>query len=103
MTHEVYLEHLRRAREAVSIPIIASLNGATSGGWVRFAKEMEQAGAHAIELNTYALATDSSQTSAELEQQLLELVEQRLQGGQGSRSRQAFAVVHQLAASVRAA
>jgi dihydroorotate dehydrogenase (fumarate) len=74
MTHDVYLEHLRRAREAVNIPIMASLNGATTGGWVRFAKDMEQAGAHAIELNTYALATDRSQTSAELEMQLLELV-----------------------------
>lgn len=75
MTHEGYLEHLRRAREAVAIPIIASLNGATPGGWVRFAREMEQAGAHAIELNTFALATDRSQTSAQLELQLLELVE----------------------------
>jgi dihydroorotate dehydrogenase (fumarate) len=74
MTHEGYLEHLRRAREAVEIPIIASLNGATPGGWVRFAKEMEQGGAHAIELNTFALATDRSQTSADLELQLLELV-----------------------------
>ena len=61
-------------REAVDIPIMASLNGATSGGWVRFAKEMEQAGAEAIELNTYALATDRSQTSDELERILLELV-----------------------------
>jgi dihydroorotate dehydrogenase (fumarate) len=76
MTHEVYLEHLRRAREAVNIPIIASLNGTTSGGWVRFAREMEQAGAQAIELNTYALATDRSQTSAEIELQLLDLVAQ---------------------------
>ena len=74
MTHEVYLEHLRRAREAVAIPIMASLNGATTGGWVRFAKDMEQAGAQAIELNTYALATDSKQTSTELELQLLDLV-----------------------------
>ena len=75
MTHDGYLEHLRRAREAVAIPIIASLNGATPGGWVRLAKEMEQAGAHGIELNTFALATESSQTSADLENQLLELVE----------------------------
>ncbi len=74
MTHEVYLEHLRRAKEAVKIPILASLNGATTGGWVRYAKDVEQAGADAIELNTYALATDKSQTSAELELQLLELV-----------------------------
>ncbi len=103
MTHDGYLEHLRRAREAVSIPIMASLNGATSGGWVRFAKEMEQAGAQAIELNTFALATDRSQTSDELELQLLELVCERLQGGQGSRCGQALAIVHQPAESLRAA
>ncbi len=75
MTHEVYLENLRQAKAAVDIPIMASLNGATTGGWVRFAKEMEQAGADAIELNTYALATNRSQTSSELELQLLELVD----------------------------
>ncbi|HUV70804.1 MAG TPA: dihydroorotate dehydrogenase-like protein [Terracidiphilus sp.] len=74
MTQDVYLEHLRRAREAVTIPVMASLNGATTGGWIRFAKEMEQAGACAIELNTYALARTSSQTSSELELQLLDLV-----------------------------
>ncbi|MGB8261159.1 MAG: dihydroorotate dehydrogenase-like protein [Terracidiphilus sp.] len=75
MTQEVYLEYLRKAKEAVKLPILASLNGATTGGWVRFAREMEQAGADAIELNTYALATDASQTSADLEVQLLELVD----------------------------
>lgn len=75
MTHEVYLEHLRRAKEAVRIPILASLNGTTAGGWLRFAKDMEQAGADAIELNTYALATDCSQTSTDVELQLLELVD----------------------------
>jgi dihydroorotate dehydrogenase (fumarate) len=74
MTHEVYLDHLRRAKAAVNIPILASLNGATTGGWVRYAKDMEEAGADAIELNTYALATERSQTSTELELQLLELV-----------------------------
>jgi dihydroorotate dehydrogenase (fumarate) len=75
MTHEVYLEHLRKAKAAVKIPIMASLNGATKGGWVRYAKEMEEAGADAIELNTYALATNKSQTSQLLESQLLDLVE----------------------------
>jgi len=74
MTHEVYLNHLRKCKEAVKIPILASLNGATKGGWVRYAKDMEQAGADAIELNTYALATDRSQTSAEMESQILDLV-----------------------------
>ena len=75
MSHEVYLEHLRRAKSAVKIPIIASLNGNTPGGWVNFSKDMEAAGADALELNTYALATDRSQTSAEIEHQMLELVE----------------------------
>jgi dihydroorotate dehydrogenase (fumarate) len=74
MTQEVYLEHLRKCKDAVKIPILASLNGATTGGWVRFAKDVEQAGADAIELNTYALATDKSQTSTALEGQILELV-----------------------------
>lgn len=76
MTHEVYLEYLRRVREAAGIPVIASLNGTTRGGWVRFAREMEQAGADGIELNTYALATDRSQTSAEMEMQILDLAAQ---------------------------
>ncbi len=75
MTHEGYLDHVRKARAAVKIPIIASLNGFTTGGWVRYAKDVEQAGASAIELNTYALATDPSQTSSEIEKQLLDLVE----------------------------
>jgi len=75
MTHEVYLDHLRRTKAAVKIPILASLNGATTGGWVRYAKDVEDAGADAIELNTYALATDRSQTSVQLEDQLLKLVE----------------------------
>jgi dihydroorotate dehydrogenase (fumarate) len=75
MTHEVYLEHIQRAKAAVGIPILGSLNGTSTGGWVRFAKDIEQAGADAIELNTYALATNSSQTSTDIELQLLELVE----------------------------
>jgi dihydroorotate dehydrogenase (fumarate) len=74
MTQDVYLEHLRRAKQVAGIPIMASLNGATTGGWVRYAKDVEQAGADAIELNTYALATKRSQTSADLELQLLDLV-----------------------------
>lgn len=75
MSHDGYLEHLHRAREAVDIPVIASLNGATPGGWVRYAKDLEQAGATAIELNTFALATDQSQTAAGIELQLLALVD----------------------------
>ena len=75
MSHDVYLEHVRKAREAVGIPIMASLNGTTPGGWVRYARDVEQAGAQAIELNTFALATNGSQTSCEIERQLLDLVE----------------------------
>lgn len=75
MSHDVYLEHLRRAREAVHIPIMASLNGTSHGGLLRYAKDLEQAGASAIELNTYALATDRAQTASQIEAQLLELVE----------------------------
>jgi dihydroorotate dehydrogenase (fumarate) len=62
-----YLEHIRRTKEAVSIPVIASLNGVTPGGWTEYAKKMEQAGADALELNVYMLATDISKSSQEIE------------------------------------
>ncbi len=85
------------------IPIIASLNGATTGGWVRFAREMEQAGASAIELNTFALATDRSQTSARARAATAGTRGERVQGGEGSGCGEAFAIVYQPAAPVRAA
>ncbi len=66
-----YLEHLRAAKEAVSIPIIASLNGSSAGGWTSYAKEMEQAGADAIELNVFYLATDGDETGADVEQRTI--------------------------------
>jgi len=69
-----YLEHLRAAKEAVSIPIIASLNGTTPGGWTGYAKKMEDAGADALELNTYYIATDSAESGAEVEQRTLDIV-----------------------------
>lgn len=53
-----YLEHLRILKETLSIPVIASLNGSTPGGWVRLAKQMEEAGADAIEMNLYLMVTD---------------------------------------------
>lgn len=74
MSHEVYLDHIQRSKRAASIPIIASLNGATPGGWTRYARDIERAGADAIELNTYALATNCAQTPDLIESQLLELV-----------------------------
>jgi len=58
LTPDQYLEHVRKAKEAVSIPVIGSLNGVSSGGWVRYAKRMEEAGADALELNIYFLSTD---------------------------------------------
>jgi dihydroorotate dehydrogenase (fumarate) len=73
---DVYLGQIRRAKDACSIPILASLNGATASGWVRFAKEIEQAGADAIELNTYSLATAASETSAAIEKGVVTLVRQ---------------------------
>jgi dihydroorotate dehydrogenase (fumarate) len=73
---DVYLGQIRRAKSACSIPILASLNGATARGWVRFAKEIQQAGADALELNTYSLATGPAETSATIEKELVTLVRQ---------------------------
>jgi len=71
---DAYLEHIRRAKAAVNLPIIASLNGVSTGGWTRYAKAMEQAGADALELNIYYLATDPAMTGAQVEQMYCELV-----------------------------
>ena len=73
---DAYLSLLYRAKSRSSIPILASLNGATAGGWVRFAKEIEQAGADALELNTYSLATGFHKTSAMIEEGIVDLVRQ---------------------------
>jgi dihydroorotate dehydrogenase (fumarate) len=69
-----YLELLRRASEAVDIPIIASLNGITERGWVTFAKEMEDAGASGIELNVYYIPTETFRSGAEVEQQYVDVL-----------------------------
>ncbi len=71
---EAYLEHIRKAKAAVDIPIIASLNGATPGGWTAFAKEMESAGADALELNIYSIPTDVDLSGAEVEAAYLDIV-----------------------------
>jgi dihydroorotate dehydrogenase (fumarate) len=68
---EEYLGLIRKAKSAVKIPIIASLNGVTSGGWVSYAKEMEKAGADAIELNVYYIATDPATSSSKVEDMTL--------------------------------
>lgn len=74
MGPDLYLEHIQQAKEALSIPVIASLNGTTPRGWVKFALDMQQAGADALELNMYNVPTDVNQSAAELEAQYLELV-----------------------------
>ena len=71
---EEYLNLIAKAKQAVSIPVIASLNGVSAGGWIDYAKKMEEAGADALELNTYYLATDTELTSQELEQNYVDLV-----------------------------
>ncbi len=71
---EQYLEHIRKAKAAVGIPVIASLNGISSGGWTRYAKLMEQAGADALELNIYYLPTDPELSSAAIEKMHVDLV-----------------------------
>jgi dihydroorotate dehydrogenase (fumarate) len=72
---EGYLNHIRRAKEAVKIPIIASLNGTSPGGWTSYAKEMEQAGADALELNIYSIPTDAELPGVEVEQAYIDIIE----------------------------
>ena len=71
---ETYVEHLKNAKQAVNIPVIGSLNGVSTGGWIEYAQKIEAAGADALELNIYYLATDLDLTSAELENQYITLV-----------------------------
>ena len=69
-----YTEHLQRVKAAVSIPVIASLNGVTAGGWTTYARLLEQAGANAIELNLYHSASDATLTAAQVEAQMIQIV-----------------------------
>jgi dihydroorotate dehydrogenase (fumarate) len=69
-----YLDHLRRAKAAVRIPVMASLNGATPGGWIEYARLMEQAGADALELNLYRISTDPDTTGEGIEREAIETV-----------------------------
>lgn len=73
---EGYLEHIRKAKEAVDMPIIASLNGTSLGGWTDFAKKIEQAGADGLELNIYYIPTDMNLPGSSVEQTYIEIVEQ---------------------------
>ena len=69
-----YLDHISQAKRALAVPVIASLNGITPGGWVGHAKRMRDAGADALELNLYTVATDPQVGAAELEARYLDLV-----------------------------
>jgi dihydroorotate dehydrogenase (fumarate) len=69
-----YLEHVRQAKQVVSIPVIGSLNGVSAGGWVRYAQLIEQAGADALELNIYYVAADPAMTAGQVEAMYTELV-----------------------------
>ena len=69
-----YLKHIRKAKEAIRIPIIASLNGSSIGGWVDYAKKMQQAGADALELNIYYIPTEMDRSSLEIEQNYVDIL-----------------------------
>ena len=71
---ELYLDLIRDAKAQTQLPIIASLNGTTTGGWLRYAQLMEEAGADALELNIYLVAADPHVSGAEVEQKYVDLV-----------------------------
>jgi dihydroorotate dehydrogenase (fumarate) len=70
-----YLEHVRRVKDAVKIPVIGSLNGTTAESWLKFAKLIEKAGADALELNMYEVVTDLDRSAAAIEHSLKEIVQ----------------------------
>ena len=72
-THE-YLEQIRRIKTAVKVPVIASLNGTTNEGWLSYAKSIQDAGADALELNVYFIATDPKETGAHVEQRTVDIL-----------------------------
>jgi dihydroorotate dehydrogenase (fumarate) len=72
---DTYLEVIRRAKSSLEIPIIASLNGVSAGGWIRYAKLFEEAGVDAIELNIYYLSTDMNESSTDVEMMYVEALQ----------------------------
>jgi dihydroorotate dehydrogenase (fumarate) len=71
---ESYLQMVEQAKERLTVPVIASINGASRGGWIRYARLLEEAGADALELNIYFVATDPAVGSAEVEARYIDLV-----------------------------
>jgi dihydroorotate dehydrogenase (fumarate) len=74
MGPDTYLAHIVKCKQAVKIPVIASLNGTSTGGWLGYAKQMEQAGADALELNIYHIPVSADITGEAVEQQYIDLV-----------------------------
>jgi dihydroorotate dehydrogenase (fumarate) len=74
MGPDKYLDHLAAVKKAVSVPVIGSLNGVSKGGWVRYARFMQDAGADAVELNMYYLSADPDLSGQELENSYVDLV-----------------------------
>lgn len=72
--HERYLEQLQRLKQSLEIPVIASLNGITPGGWIDYGKALQEAGADALELNVYHIAADPETSGAEVEQRYVDLL-----------------------------
>lgn len=71
---DVYLEHIAEAKAAVSIPIIGSLNGTTFGGWMKYAKQIQGAGADALELNIYSVPSTSDRSADDIENEYLTII-----------------------------
>jgi dihydroorotate dehydrogenase (fumarate) len=71
---EEYLKHITKAKKAVRIPIIASLNGSSAGGWTHYAKLIQQAGADALELNIYQIPTDAAVSAEKIEKSYLDIL-----------------------------
>jgi dihydroorotate dehydrogenase (fumarate) len=71
---DAYVEQLNKIKQAVNIPVIGSLNGVSSGGWIKYAKKIEDAGADALELNLYFLPTNPAQTATQIEENYITLV-----------------------------
>ncbi|HOK09168.1 MAG TPA: dihydroorotate dehydrogenase-like protein [Candidatus Hydrogenedens sp.] len=76
MGPDAYLEHIQKAKQAVSIPIMGSLNGVSKGGWVEYAKKIQDAGADALELNIYFIPTDPNMTSDYVSNMYVDLVKE---------------------------
>jgi dihydroorotate dehydrogenase (fumarate) len=75
LTPETYIETVRKTKKAVNIPVIGSLNGVSTGGWIKYARQIQEAGADALELNLYYLSTDPNTSSTELEDNYVALVQ----------------------------